>query len=223
MVLSGTVSIGVNTLPSTSTVKVAKHSAPDMRQRILDAAFYLFTRRGYAQTSTLEIATRAKASKRDLYALVGKKEDMLKSCITERAMRLRWPHDLPSPKSRGELVKGLEIFGFQLLREVTEPIVVSVFRLAISEAERTPEIAQTLESEARAEVRLTLSKLFVQAKEAGIVKGTTADMTSRFAALLWGDLMLMLLLRSTKRPSESELKEQARKATNTFMKLYDAA
>ncbi len=48
-----------------------------MRERILKAAFAAFTRSGYATTSTLEIATRAQVSKRELYALVGNKEQML--------------------------------------------------------------------------------------------------------------------------------------------------
>jgi hypothetical protein len=36
---------------------------------------------GYATTSTLEIATRARVSKRELYALVGNKQEMLIACI----------------------------------------------------------------------------------------------------------------------------------------------
>jgi len=39
------------------------------RTRILDAAFGAFSESGYARTSTLEIATRARVSKRELYAL----------------------------------------------------------------------------------------------------------------------------------------------------------
>ena len=39
-----------------------------VRERILEAAFAAFMKNGYATTSTLEIATRARVSKRDLYA-----------------------------------------------------------------------------------------------------------------------------------------------------------
>ena len=42
-----------------------------VRGRILEAAFAAFTKGGYAATSTLEIATRARVSKRELYALIG--------------------------------------------------------------------------------------------------------------------------------------------------------
>ncbi len=61
---------------------------PAVRDRILEAAFAAFIKSGYAKTSTLEIATRARVSKRELYALVGNKQEMLISCISERAKRL---------------------------------------------------------------------------------------------------------------------------------------
>ena len=67
-----------------------------MRARILDAAFAAFTERGFAETTTLEIATRAHVSKRSLYAEVGTKLDILVACITDRARRLRMPVTFPA-------------------------------------------------------------------------------------------------------------------------------
>src|SRR5262252_6977570 len=52
-----------------------------VRTRILDAAFAAFMKNGYAATSTLEIATRARVSKRELYTEVGNKQEMLIACI----------------------------------------------------------------------------------------------------------------------------------------------
>ena len=113
---------------------------PD-RQRILGAAFSAFMANGYAETSTLEIATRARVSKRALYELVGNKQEMLVACISERAQRLRVPTDLPEPRDRETLSRALATIGTQLLREVSDPIVIAVFRLAIAEAVRAPDLA----------------------------------------------------------------------------------
>ena len=66
-----------------------------VRERILEAAFAAFMKSGYATASTLEIATRARVSKRELYALVGNKQEMLIACINERAKRFDAPSDLP--------------------------------------------------------------------------------------------------------------------------------
>lgn len=192
----------------------------EARQRILDAAFSVFTRRGYAHAGTLEIATIAKVSKRDLYSLVGKKEDLLVACISERAKRLRWPEDIAQPQDRKALTQALEQFGYRLLREVTDPSVVSVFRLAIAEAERAPEIARSLEDLGRATTREALNALFTHAKASKILKGGAVQLARQFSALLWGDLMLSLLLGVIERPDNQALKQQARQAAMSFMQLY---
>src|SRR5882757_714209 len=69
-----------------------------MRKRILGAAFKLFVEKGYAGTSTLEIATRAKVSKRDLYASVGNKQAMLVAGITGRTAKMQLRPELPVPR-----------------------------------------------------------------------------------------------------------------------------
>src|ERR1700743_1331601 len=90
-------------VPSQGTRMAAKRAlktAPSAEQvgtvrgRILEAAFTAFTGRGFAETSTLEIATRARVSKRELYALFGSQQEMLIACISARARRLRTPADL---------------------------------------------------------------------------------------------------------------------------------
>src|SRR5689334_25371741 len=91
------------------------------RQRILEAAFSAFMERGYAETSTLEIATRARASKRELYAEFSGKQDLLLACIRQRAERLKLPVDLPELADRATLERTLTAFGIRLLREVSDP------------------------------------------------------------------------------------------------------
>lgn len=205
---------------SRSEHKSRQGETGDARKRILDAAFSLFTARGYAQVSTLDIATNAKVSKRELYALVGKKQDMLRACITERANKLRLSVDLPVPHDRKSLSSVLVNYGAQLLREVTNPKVISVFRLAVAEAERNPEIAHMLDSIGRAQSRATCGELMAQAQAAGIISGDRNEMVERFLALLWGDLMIGLLMRVTSRPQLRELESRARNATVVFLQLY---
>src|SRR5690348_12260767 len=117
-----------------------------VRERILEAAFTAFMKSGYATTSTLEIATRARVSKRELYALVGNKQQMLIACIRRRAKRLDVPADLPVARDRATLEPVLASLGAKLLREISDPTVIAVFRLAIAEAVQAPEVARTLNS-----------------------------------------------------------------------------
>jgi len=165
-----------------------------VRERILDAAFTAFMKHGYAPTSTLEIATRARVSKRELYALVGNKEEMLVACITERAKRLQVPADLPVPEDRGSLEQLLASFGAQLLREVSDPTVIAVFRLATGEAAHAPEVARALDSIGRETVRAALRKIMSQARAAELLDGRAADLADEFGGLLWRDLLVSLML-----------------------------
>jgi AcrR family transcriptional regulator len=191
-----------------------------MCERILGAAFKAFTENGYADTSTLEIATRAKVSKRDLYSNFGSKQAILIACIASRAQRMRLPPNLPPPRSRDVLAATLTTFGATVLREVSHPTVMAMFRLAIAEADHSPEVAETL-NDSRAINRGALADMLAEAQKLGILgDGDPQQMMEQFFALLWGDLMLGQLLSVSAVPKPSEINKRAQVAAEAFLKLY---
>jgi len=191
-----------------------------VRERILDAAFAAFMKSGYATTSTLEIATRARVSKRELYALVGNKQEMLIACISERAKRLDVPADLPALHDRETLEQVLTSFGKKLVREVSDPAVIGVFRLAIAEAVQAPEVARALNSIGRETSRAALRKIMAEAQASGLLTGRPAELAEQFAGLLWGHLMVSLLLGVAERPNPREIAGRARNAAAAFLQLH---
>jgi AcrR family transcriptional regulator len=191
-----------------------------VRERILDAAFAAFMKSGYAAASTLEIARRARVSKRELYALVGNKQEMLVACISERAKRFDVPADLPVPRDRETLAQVLASFGTKLVREVSDPTVIAVFRLAISEVTHAPEVARALDSIGREAGRAALRKIMAGAQASGLLTGRPAELAQQFAGLLWRDLMVSLLLGVAERPSPREIAQRARDATAAFLQLH---
>jgi AcrR family transcriptional regulator len=191
-----------------------------VRERILEAAFAAFMKSGYATTSTLEIATRARVSKRELYALVGNKQEMLIACISERAKRLEVPADLPLPHDRETLEQVLASFGTKLVHEVSDPTVIAVFRLAIAEAVQSPEVARALDSTGREASRTALRKIMAQAQASGLLTGRPAELAGQFAGLLWRDLMVSLLLGVADRPNPREIAGRARDAAAAFLQLH---
>lgn len=190
------------------------------RERILEAAFAAFTKSGYSTASTLEIATRARVSKRELYALVGNKHEMLIACISERARRLQVPADLPAPRDRQTLAQVLASFGAKLVREVSDPTVIAVFRLAISELAQAPEVARALDSIGREAGRSALRKIMAQAQASGLLTGRPAELAGQFAGLLWRDWMVSLLLGVAERPAPREIARHAHDAAAAFMQLH---
>jgi AcrR family transcriptional regulator len=191
-----------------------------VRGRILAAAFSAFTEAGYARTSTLEIARRARVSKRELYSLVGTKQELLAACIRERAHRLQAPADLPNPRDRDALERSLVGLGTHLLGETTDPVVVAVHRLAIAEAVRAPEVALTLDTVGRRAGRAAITTLMSRARRRGVLRGDPDRLADEFAALLWGDLMMSLLLGTATIPSRREVARRARNAASAFLRLH---
>jgi AcrR family transcriptional regulator len=192
-----------------------------MQDRILGAAFEAFTEDGYAETSTLEIARRAKISKRDLYANFSSKHAVLVACIKSRAERMRLPPDLPTPRTRQMLASTLTSFASNLVREVSHPSVIATFRLAISEATRSPEIAQALDVAGRDATRGALAELLASAQSTGLIgPGEPTEMAWQYLGLLWEGLMVGLLLGVAATPKPAEAERRAAKATAAFMRLH---
>jgi AcrR family transcriptional regulator len=221
MVLYGTSVDRERVMAKASRSKTRQKSGEEaaVRGRILQAAFAAFMKSGYATTSTLEIATRARVSKRELYALVGNKQDMLIACISERAKRFDVPADLPVLRDRETLEQVLASFGTKFVSEVSDPAVIGVFRLAIGETVQAPEVARTLNSIGREASRAALRKIMAEAQASGLLTGRPAELAEQFAGLLWRDLLVSLLLGVAERPTPREVTRRARDAAATFLQL----
>ncbi|HLH87276.1 MAG TPA: TetR/AcrR family transcriptional regulator [Xanthobacteraceae bacterium] len=190
---------------------------------MLKAAFALFRERGYSGTSTLEIATRAKVSKRDLYALFDDKQAMLTACITERARRMRQPVDLAAsiPQSRAEVAATLVALGTSILRGICDPNVLAVYRLAVAEADHAPEVARVLDAGGREANWQAISEWIAKVQARGLIgAGDPAAITARFVPMLWGDLMIRLLLRVCEPPTPAEIEVRAQAAADALLTLY---
>ena len=195
----------------------------ETKERIPQSAWEAFTELGYAETSTLEIATRARVSKRELYVFFSSKQAMLAECIAHRVQQMQIAPKLPQPRSREALSSILVELGAAVLREVSDPVVMAVFRLAIAEAQRAPEVAQTLQT-ARLTVRRAAENLIARAQDAGLLgSGTVTDMGDQFFALLWGDLMMSVLLLVREKPEPAEIQRRARNAAADFLRLNPAS
>ena len=197
-------------------------SPPDARDRILQAAMQLFMERGFAETTTLEIATRARVSKRELYALVGNKDEMLALCVARRGGRMRLPEGFKEPRDRAQLEGALRKYGATMLRELLDPDVVEVFRLAIAEAKRSPSIAKSLSEGGRAPARAALERLLESARAANLLGDAgMADMVRHFDGLLgWTTFMVWVLVGLEKPPTAKEIDRRAEEAAAMFLQVH---
>jgi hypothetical protein len=127
---------------------------------------------------------------------------------------------LPVPHDRESLARILASFGTQLVREITEPTVIAVFRLAIAEAVHAPEVAQALDSIGRETTRAALRQVMARAQMSGLLDGPPVELAEQFGGLLWGNLLISLLLGVAERPNAREFAARARDATAAFLVLH---
>jgi AcrR family transcriptional regulator len=192
------------------------------RQRILDAAFKSFLKRGYDRTSTLEIATEAKVSKRELYAHFKNKEALFAAGIKHRTDQMRVPLVSPDISSPASLARTLHAYGVSLLTGVTHPHVLAVHRLVIAESMRSPSLATILDREGRQANANALIGLMRAAQARGFLDASDpSQLALVFSSLLWGDLFTRLLLRVEKPPSPDQIERRARDATHAFLELHE--
>jgi AcrR family transcriptional regulator len=191
------------------------------RDRIVRAAFSLFMERGYRETSTLAIATRARVSKRDLYAQFPHKGDILAVAISERARRMWQPLDLPAARTRAALVRTLAAHGAAVLQELTSPEVAAVYRLAIAESGRSRDLAQALDTAGRQPNEDALTAFLAGAQAARLIgPGDPAEMARQFYGLLLGVLQVRLLLRVADPPGAGAIAVRARTAAEGLLALH---
>jgi AcrR family transcriptional regulator len=202
-------------------VSRAKSPIPAVRQRILGAAFAAFLERGYAGTTTREIAARARVSKRDLYALFEDKQAILVACIRPTAQRMRQPLELQPVHDRRSLQSTLEDYGTAFLLEMSQPNVVALYRLAVSEAATSPEVGRALDTFGKEANKRTLADFIRQAQAARLLgKGDPSTIAHQFMALLWAGTMLGLLLRAEEPPTRATAQRRAREAAQGILRLF---
>ena len=198
----------------------AKHLSSSIRERVLHAAFTLFRDQGFSSTSMLDIVTRARVSKRDLYALFNNKHALLAAFIGQRTQQMRQPLDpmIPMPQTREALAALLVELGALILNTACHPNVLTVFRLAIAESDRAPEIARTLHSNGREANQRALTELVRKAQSLGLVPaGDPGAMAAGYFSALWGDLLVGLLMRVREAPTKREIEFRARAAMETLL------
>ena len=130
----------------------------------------------------------------------------------------------PVPPTRDALTALLVELGVSILKTVCHPDVLTVFRLAVAESDRAPEIGRTLDSSGRQANQKALTEPVSKAQARGLILGgDPAVLAGRYFAVLWEDLLIRLLMRVREAPGEREIEASARAATETLMGAEPAA
>ena len=216
--------LGKKTKPTPRFAETPIDDLPPRRRAILAAAFDVLMERGYSGANTLEIASRARVSKRELYAEFGNKAGILEALIATTSARMQAPLNLPEVGDRSALADVLTRYGVTALSELCHPAVIAINRLAAAEAGGSSELGHILDRGGREPNRLALFAFFARAQKAGLLGNGDPDrMGGQFFSLLFGDIPVRLMLGTIAPPPAKEIRERAEAATEALLRLHPPA
>jgi TetR/AcrR family transcriptional repressor of mexJK operon len=123
--------------------RLSAEAAAAVPDRLMDAAFGLFSRQGYADTSMEEIARAANASTKTIYSRYANKSELLKAVVERIIARAMTAHAVETSPDPGKVEPRyfLVMLGRRILTELNGPSA-GLMQLALSEARRAPELAR---------------------------------------------------------------------------------
>ncbi|TQV77691.1 TetR/AcrR family transcriptional regulator [Denitrobaculum tricleocarpae] len=187
------------------------------QEKIEKAAYELLEAKGYAGTSMLSIATRAKASNETLYRWYGDKQGLFKAMVVRNARDVK---ELLENELQAEHppLKTLRRLGPQLLGLVLGQRAVALNRAAAADA--SGELGAALTEGGRDSVVPLIAQVFQQARKAGVIQGlSTKDAVELYLNLLIGDLQIRRVIGALPEPTTPEIKRRADRALKTFQKI----
>jgi AcrR family transcriptional regulator len=197
----------------------------DKRRAILNAAFAVFSRQGYAQACVNEIAAEAGVAKPTVYNHLTDKANLFRHAIEAAAATLTAEimAAIERMADRGDDLRAmLEAVGHELLRCYCDERSWAMRRLLYAEVTRFPDLLDVLPVDGPGVTRALADRL-ARLCIAGHIRPTDPDQAAeQFISLLTGPVESRSRF-GTRPVAEEELRDIARAAVDTFMRAYAAS
>ncbi len=199
----------------------AAGAADPRRAAMLSAAFAAFVEHGVSGTTTDEIARRARVSKREIYRHFGSTELLFGELVRERGRTMQQGLALGPAESREAALATMGRFGREFLSLLTAPSTIAVYRMAVAEATRLPELGRQLDAQGRGVVREALQAWLADARQRAVLPVSDPERAAgSYLAMLMGDLPLRLMLGAIPPPGPAELASRVVAALAAFGRLW---
>jgi TetR/AcrR family transcriptional repressor of mexJK operon len=197
----------------------------DKRQAILDAAFTVFAREGYAQAGVDVIAAEAGVAKATVYNHFGDKETLLRqtfAALADRALARNLAAVERLTDHGGELRTMLEGVGFRLLQCYCDDRSWAMRRLLSAEINQFPDLVDIVQGQVADRVTEVLADRLARLSLAGRLRTTDPLLAAeQLTALLAGPMDKRSRLGTQPVP-DTELRTVASAAVHTFLKAFAA-
>lgn len=207
------------------TATIAPSHAGDgspKRRQVLDAAEKLFLAHGYGEVSMDAVARQAGVSKATLYAYFTSKDQLFATIVGERGVVAHVEDVLPDgpvPDLRAALQTiGERVLGFMLSHRT-----LSIYRIAIAESVRFPELGQAFHASGPQKFCDRVQSWLAVQQRAGLVRDADLGIaTQHLMALLRSNLFLHATLGLLHDPAPAEIEATVAAAVETWLAAFGA-
>lgn len=192
-------------------------------EMILRAAFDVFEEHGLHCATMHEVARRARVSKETLYARFDSKEGLFYALLAWGARHGEVEAEGLIAATKGDPIATLRAFSEAILRAMTRPESIAVYRMAMGESGRDPELGRTFNQLSCGKNDGPLHEAFeALAAEGRIERSTFEDYADTLVGLLRGNFYQEVLTGVRPVPSDAEVAERAALCVDRWLKLYGA-
>jgi AcrR family transcriptional regulator len=190
----------------------------ERRRRLIDAAEHVFLQMGYGAANMDEIARRAGMSKKTIYRVFETKQDLFAAVIDGRRDELaaiirNQAHD--EIRTVEQVLNG---FLREIARFVLAPRQAALYRLALAESQRAPELANAFCREGSTRACAPLAEwLSLQRERGRLHLPDPAAATKVLFYMAIGELQMRLLIGECREPDEHLIEERIDQAVRIFL------
>lgn len=190
------------------------------REALLKAARELFLEQGYDKVSIDLIVARAGGSKASVYTYFAGKEGLFTALI-EDVCREFLDFSPPSADGAASPREVLRRIGEGACRAVLNPEVMSLFRLAVAESYRFPQVGQAFYAAGPQAARAALARYLAEATVSGALSVPDPEMASDFfLGMLLDRGTLEISLTGAGAPEEEAMRRRVEEAVSLMMARY---
>lgn len=191
------------------------------RQTILDVATKAFIELGFNNTSMSEIANRVGGSKSTLYNYFSSKEEIF-SAVMETSAKREIADAFESLDFKQDIEITLNKFGRQYLASIMRGNILAIWRMAVSESERS-DIGQRFYTQGPQRGWKLLSDYLGKKIEEGVLRKSDSGVCAmHLKGLIEAELYLSVVLGVEAAPDSKKIEEVTARAVTVFLLAYRA-
>ena len=196
-------------------------TVPMKRRQILDGARHVFGKLGFERATVDLIAARAGVSKATVYNHFQDKQALFVAAVVEECDDMRAGLEQCLERPVGDVEQVLEIIGEKVMALALSPSIAGLYRQAISEAARQPEIGRMVFERGTVAIFDAVASHLKRWEDAGALRvGDLRSAAIAFVGLCQGDLVIRNRLGVLEHPVDEQVHQSVKRAVRIFVRAY---